>query len=77
MILCAAPERRLRRRIPPAGSLCSFQMIPSSLEEHHALSIFRDYTAGLGVDELSARYFLAPKSIQRILTLGRRGLLEP
>ena len=34
-------------------------------------------TAGLGVDELSARYFLAPKSIQRILTLGRRGLLEP
>ena len=29
------------------------------------------------VDELSARYFLAPKSIQRILTLGRRGLLEP
>ena len=38
MILCAAPERRLRRRIPPAGSLCSFQMIPSSLEEHHALS---------------------------------------
>lgn len=30
-----------------------------------------------GVDELSARYFLAPKSIQRILTLGRRGLLEP
>ena len=100
-------------------------MIPSSLEEHHALSkrsraaarraaggyldggylyiprraehrrawgertrrkeetlarnraIFRDYTAGLGVDELSARYFLAPKSIQRILTLGRRGLLEP
>ena len=40
-------------------------------------AIFRDYTAGLGVDELSARYFLAPKSIQRILTLGRRGLLEP
>lgn len=35
-------------------------------------AIFRDYTAGLGVDELSARYFLAPKSIQRILTLGRR-----
>ncbi|MFQ7450971.1 MAG: hypothetical protein ACLRNQ_05545 [Flavonifractor plautii] len=40
-------------------------------------AIFRDYTAGLGVDELSARYLLAPKSIQRILTLGRRGLLEP
>ena len=40
-------------------------------------AVFRDYTAGLGVDELSARYFLAPKSIQRILTLGRRGLLEP
>lgn len=33
-------------------------------------AIFRDYTAGLGVDELSARYFLAPKSIQRILTLA-------
>ena len=32
-------------------------------------AIFRDYTAGLGVDELSARYFLAPKSIQRILTV--------
>ena len=43
----------------------------------HRRAIFRDYTAGLGVDELSARYFLAPKSIQRILTLGRRGLLEP
>ncbi len=36
-------------------------------------AIFRDYTAGLGVDELSARYFLAPKSIQRILTLGPPG----
>ena len=31
-------------------------------------AIFRDYTAGLGVDELSARYFLAPKSIQRIFS---------
>ena len=53
--------------------------IPRRAEETLARNraIFRDYTAGLGVDELSARYFLAPKSIQRILTLGRRGLLEP
>lgn len=53
--------------------------IPRRKEETLARNraIFRDYTAGLGVDELSARYFLAPKSIQRILTLGRRGLLEP
>ncbi|MFQ9859399.1 MAG: hypothetical protein ACLRWL_05590 [Evtepia gabavorous] len=39
-------------------------------------AIFRDYTAGSGVDELSARYLL-PQRDPKDFTLGRRGLLEP
>ena len=69
-VICISPRRR-----STAGVGERTRRKEETLARNRA--IFRDYTAGLGVDELSARYFLAPKEHPADSHPGRRGLLEP